>query len=394
MQDVLMDAPVPTGLAGTLEASTPPLSPFLKPLLPKQPPPSEVLASAAPARRPCAVDATMLRPALKPQIDVDATKEAIRAALAPFGGLEAAPKGWAPDLSHVVLKPGSASYSLVLTLNTAAYDLRGEAIASEDRAARLPSWFAQRLAAAGVPLVHEEDRATRLWGLYAPALQALAASLKNTVALLLDHENLDGVEIRASVAPSEPQEPQERRVPRLAGGSGDDWVWDGDGSPEVAAAKQHAASAEAAAASPYAAQPPTTGGDEHAWGGGALMMTFSIDAHTSHMLRDRFAECERMQALPYGLEDVLWGPTLAELFWLGGAAMQEDDGRRDGVRADLEALEAAKAPLEILNRDLALPYAPPHYATSSWVSADGKNQPYVVWRMAATPEDEAADGNR
>ena len=342
MAAALADAPVPTGLEA--EPS------YLPP----------------PSLHSCIVDAKMLRPALKPQIDVDATRANIAATVAAFGN---PPKGWRPDLSHVALKPGTACYALELTLNTAAYDLEGVALTDGKAADRtVPNWFAECLASAGVPLLHERDRAIRLWGLYAPALQALAAKLRSTVALLLAHENLDAMEIRSSVAPGD----AERRVPQLAS-----WVENGDGSSEVAAAKQDAASARAAAADEYVARPPKLDAKAVADAGvSSLTLTFSIDPRTSHMLRLRFDECERCDTLPYGLEDMLWGTTLAELFWLGGAAMQDDERRREGVRSDCEYLSDTAT--------LDLPYAPPHQASSCRDNANG--QQCVVWRMAATPE--------
>ena len=158
----------------------------------------------------------------------------------------------------------------------------------------------------------------RLRCMYGPTLNALVAKLRQTVFSLLSHENLGMHEIRASA----------------------DYV------------------------------------------GEDLVFDLAIDPLTSRMLRSFFAMNAQSakDTMPFGAHDMLWGPVIREVAWLGNGATELDLERRDEV--------AAKKGLYNFE-DLAPPNAPPHEITEQTTTTTG--QQGKRWSVRIAPKGEAEE---
>ena len=363
--DAWMSDPAPTGLGGAPGKATEMVEPTERPYASRS------------GLSETVVDVTMHAPATTPQVDLERTITHLREVTAKRPSSIAV----APLASHLVLKDGSDCYCMSVTLSLGAYDLEGQPV-SHNGVDVAPSWMAMALRMGGD--VSTPNPNTRLRSLYGPMLNALVARLRQTVFTLLSHENLGLHEIEASV----------------------DLV-DGEVTPLDASrhasqvAVQDATSAAAARKEKYTTLAPSSEAPSMLGDHGAMTITLRIDPLTSRMLRERFAEYERLgreadvesmlyalrnnetvigsglndDPIPYGCDDLLWGQTLSELLWLAGAEMRPDLKRRDAV-----AFRQCLCDAEMLKP----PNAPPHFA------AEPRNngataQRVVQWRMAVAP---------
>ena len=320
------------------------------------------------------------RRAGEPQVDLDATNERVEAARDALRGFPA----WQPNLrDHVVLVKHTACHSMEVILNTGAYDTRGVPVHHNPNV-HATNWLLGALVMGGDVAGGSQWERTR--ALYAPTLSALSVRLKHTVSALLAGEDLSHLAITTELTPHGASRAVEALV--HADGSSE-WIRDGEMQELLRAdvvTEEHVRTAAAA----YTATPPTDGlfpglFDDVA----AVTMRLTIDARTSAMLSDRFAGMHEQSRnadpvhgdgrttydpLPYGQDDLLWGQTLSELLWLGGADLHPDERRRDA---------SADAALLVDASQLKPPNAPAHFATSRWQSPEARE--YVVWRATVSP---------
>ena len=100
------------------------------------------------------------------------------------------------------------------------------------------------------------------------------------------------------------------------------------------------------------------------------------------MLRSFFAMNAQSakDTMPFGAHDMLWGPVIREVAWLGNGATELDLERRDEV--------AAKKGLYNFE-DLAPPNAPPHEITEQTTTTTG--QQGKRWSVRIAPKGEAEE---
>jgi len=254
--------------------------------------------------------------------------------------------------------PTSDCYSLKATFGLAAYSNDGQPV-SHDGTHIAPNWFALALctsARGGAAATPQQARQ------YGQVLNALAARLRNTLNALLSHENLGLCEIGAQL-----ELRQTHTVEPIAPRAAQELLQD-DASKAVASAT-------------FTVEPDVQQ-QQHA----SVDVTLRIDPLTSHMLRTRFDEYDRLKKeeilddpVPYGHEDLLWGQTISEMFWLAGAEMRADVKRRDAV-----AFGQCLCDAEMLK----VPNAPPHVATEQTQDPTTHGST-VRWRMAVAPMAEA-----
>ena len=257
--------------------------------------------------------------------------------------------------------PTSDCYSLKATFGLAAYSNDGQPV-SHDGTHIAPNWFALALctsARGGAAATPQQARQ------YGQVLNALAARLRNTLNALLSHENLGLCEIGAQLELRQTHT-VEPIAPRAAQ---EELLQDDDASKAVASAT-------------FTVEPDVQQQQQHA----SVDVTLRIDPLTSHMLRTRFDEYDRLKQeeilddpVPYGHEDLLWGQTISEMFWLAGAEMRADVKRRDAVAFDQCLCDAEM---------LKVPNAPPHVATEQTQDPTTHGST-VRWRMAVAPMAEA-----
>lgn len=374
-EDAWMSDPTPTGLS-----EPPAAAPTPGPAKAERPARTRRHYAARSGLSDTILDVTMHAPAATPQVDVERTAAHLRDVAARRPQSIAV----APLSSHLMLKDGSDCYCMSATLSLGAYDLDGQAV-SHNGVDVAPSWMAMALRMGGD--ARGAKTSTRLRSLYGPMLNALVARLRQTLFSLLSHENLGLHEIEATVDLS-----------------------DGEGSvaplvacthPSQVGVQDETSAAAAACQRSYATLAPSPEAPGMLGDHGAMTITLRIDPLTSRMLRERFAEYDRLKReadaesmmnalqsdevvlgsgmnddpIPYGCDDLLWGQTLSELLWLAGAEMRPDLKRRDAA-----AFRQCLCDAEMLKP----PNAPPHFAAEPRVD-ETTTQRVVQWRIAVAP---------